>query len=46
MNERIHSLVQDEGIIEVQEHLKSYITNYYKNLFGPPEEGNFSVDES
>jgi hypothetical protein len=26
---RIHSLVQDEGIIESHEHLKSYITNYY-----------------
>jgi hypothetical protein len=24
----IHTLVQDEGIIEGQEHLKSYITNY------------------
>jgi hypothetical protein len=46
MNEHIHSLVQDEGIIEVQEHLKSYITNYYKNLFGPPKDGNFSMDES
>jgi hypothetical protein len=36
---RIHTLHQDEGIIEGQEHLKSYIMNYYKNLFGPPEEG-------
>jgi hypothetical protein len=25
--------------------LKSYITNYYKGLFGPPEEGSFSLDE-
>jgi hypothetical protein len=32
---RIHSLNQDEGIIEGQDHFKSYITNYYKNLFGP-----------
>jgi mannosylglycoprotein endo-beta-mannosidase len=43
---RIHTLVQDEGIIEGQEHLKSYITNYYKNLFGAPEEGNFHMDET
>jgi mannosylglycoprotein endo-beta-mannosidase len=43
---RIHTLVQDEGTIEGQDNLKQYITNYYKNLFGAPEEGNFSMDES
>ena len=43
---RIHSLVQDEGTIEGQEQLKSYITNYYKGLFGAPAEGNFTLDES
>ena len=43
---RIHSLVQDEGTIVGHEQLKSYITNYYKGLFGAPEEGNFSLDES
>jgi hypothetical protein len=42
----IHSLVQDDGMIEGLDNLKSYITNYYKNLFGAPEEGNFSLDES
>jgi hypothetical protein len=42
----IHKLVQDEGIIEGQEHLKSYFTNYYKTLFGGPEEGSFSMDET
>ena len=42
----IHSLSQDEGMIEGHEQLKSYITNYYKNLFGEPEEGNFSMDET
>jgi hypothetical protein len=42
----IHSLVQDEGTIEGQENLKSYITNYYKGLFGSPDEGNFSMDET
>jgi hypothetical protein len=26
--------------------LESYITNYYKGLFGSPEEGNFSMDET
>ena len=42
----IHSLQQDEGMIEGHDQLKSYITNYYKNLFGAPEEGNFSMDET
>jgi mannosylglycoprotein endo-beta-mannosidase len=34
----IHSLVQDEELNEDHEQLKSYITNYYKGLFGPPDE--------
>jgi hypothetical protein len=42
----ILSLVQDEGRIEGHEQLKSYITNYYKGLFGPPEESSFSLEES
>jgi hypothetical protein len=33
-------------MIEGLDKLKSYITNYYKNLFGAPEEGNFFLDES
>jgi hypothetical protein len=33
-------------MIEGQDNLKDYITNYYKNLFGTPEEENFSMDES
>jgi hypothetical protein len=40
------SLVHDEGTIEDHEQLKSYITNYYKILFGELEEGGFSMDES
>jgi hypothetical protein len=43
---RIHTLVQDEGTIEGLDNLKNYITNYYKNMFGAPEEGNFFMDES
>ena len=42
----IHSLQQDEGAIEGHEQLKSYITNYYKNMFRVLEEGNFMMDES
>jgi hypothetical protein len=43
---RIHSLVQEEGTIEGSDNLKNYITSYYKNLFGAPEEGNFFMDET
>src|SRR5438105_2235216 len=42
----IHFLQQDEGTIEGHEQLKSYITKYYKGLFGALEEGNFAFDES
>jgi hypothetical protein len=42
----IHSLVQDEGTIVGQEQLKTYITNYYKGLFGDPDEGTFTMEES
>ena len=42
----IHSLHQDEGLIEGQDKLKEFITDYYKGLFGAPEEGNFALDES
>jgi hypothetical protein len=34
----IHSLIQEEGLIEGHEDLKSYITSYYKCLFGRPED--------
>jgi hypothetical protein len=42
----IHSLNRDEGTVEGHEQLKSYIINYYKNLFGEPGEGNFTMDET
>jgi hypothetical protein len=32
-------------MIEGQEQLKSYITSYYKGLFGEPEESDLSLDE-
>ena len=43
---RIFQLEQDEGTIIGQENLKLYITNYYKQLFGPPEDNFVSLDES
>ena len=42
----IHSLNQDEGTIEGHEQLKKYTTKYYKNLFGEPDEGDFSMEET
>jgi hypothetical protein len=43
---RIQSLIQDQRLIEGHEQLKSYITNYYKRLFGAPEDSSFSLDET
>jgi hypothetical protein len=42
----IHSLIQDEDVVEGHEQLKSYITSYYKGLFGAPEEFPLSLDDS
>jgi hypothetical protein len=42
----IHSLVQEEGVIEGHEQLKSYTTSYYKGMFGASEESDISMDES
>ena len=33
-------------MIEGQEKLKAYITNYYKGLFGAPAEDILSMDET
>jgi len=33
---RIFQLEQDEGTIVGHDNLKTYITEYYKNLFGEP----------
>jgi hypothetical protein len=38
-------LEDDDRIIRGEEPLKSYITDYYKNLFGPSDSGQFSLDE-
>ena len=43
---RIFQLEQDEGTILGQDNLKTYITEYYKQLFGPPEDNCVSLDES
>ena len=43
---RIFQLEQDDGIIVGQQNLKVYITEFYKKLFGAPEENFFSLDET
>jgi mannosylglycoprotein endo-beta-mannosidase len=42
---KIIQLEQDEGTIIGQENLKTYISEYYKSLFGPPEYSNVSLVE-
>ena len=32
------------GKIEGQQNLKEYITKFYKDLFGPPEDNHFSLN--
>jgi hypothetical protein len=43
---RIFRLEQDDEIVEGEEQLRSYITNYYKNLFGCPVGGGLSLNAS
>jgi hypothetical protein len=37
-------LDSDNGIIEGQTNLKSYIIQFYKGLFGEPEQSSFSLE--
>jgi hypothetical protein len=43
--QHIFKLEQEDGVIVGDVDLKTYITNYYKGLFGPPEENNFTLVE-
>jgi hypothetical protein len=43
---RIFQLEDGDRIIKEDEPLKSYISDYYSQLFGPPYSGQFSLDES
>ena len=42
---RIFSLEHEGRKIEGQHNLKGYITQFYKELFGPPEENNFTLGD-
>jgi hypothetical protein len=37
-------LDSDNGIIQGQENLKIYITQFYKGLFGEPKQSSFTLD--
>jgi hypothetical protein len=43
---KIFQLEQDEGTVVGQDNLKTYISEYYKNLFGEPAPNNFSMIET
>ena len=36
--------LEHEGGIEGQQNLKEYITKFYEDLFGPPEDNHFSLN--
>jgi hypothetical protein len=42
---RIFQLQGGSSIISGDNELKKYITSYYKNLFGPPQESSMRLDE-
>jgi hypothetical protein len=42
---KIFQLEQDEGTIVGEENLKVYITEFYKKLFGDPDQNGFSMME-
>ena len=44
--QHIFRLEQEDGVIVGDIELKKYITNYYKNLFGQPDEIDISLVES
>ena len=43
---RIFQLQDGDKIIQGDEELKKYITNYYRGLFGPSEASLLTMDES
>ena len=44
--QHIFRLEQEGGVIVGDIELKKYVTNYYKNLFGQPDENDISLVES
>jgi hypothetical protein len=44
--EKRYQLEQEEGTIVGDDNLKVYITEYYKKIFGPPEDNSFEMIEN
>jgi len=44
--QHIYQLEREDGIIVGDEQLKSYITDYYKGLFGPSEDNTISLQDN
>jgi hypothetical protein len=42
---RIFQLQHEDSVIEGEEALRDYVTNFYKDLFSAPTENSFTLDE-
>ena len=43
--QHIYKLENDQGIVIGDAQLKSYITQFYKDLFGPPDASDITLEE-
>jgi hypothetical protein len=43
--QHIYRLEDDQGVVVIVDRLKSHIINYYKNLFGTPEQTEVTLME-
>ena len=43
--QHIYKLENDQGTVVGDAHLKSYITQFYKDLFGPPDVSDITLEE-
>jgi hypothetical protein len=43
--QHIYRLEDDQGVVVIVDRLKSHIINYYKNLFGTPEQTEVALME-
>jgi len=43
--QHIYKLENDQGVVIGDAQLKSYITQFYKDLFGPPDASDITLEE-
>ena len=43
--QHIYKLENDQGVVIGDAQLKSYITQFYKDLFGPPDDSDITLEE-